>query len=346
MIRFRRAFTSLELLVVIAIIVMVAGILLPSLGQARRAASRGTGAGQRHAIGQALAIYGNEWNNAIPGSGWTSASGLYADLDSATLLPGISNDNCPNVCGLFGWMSPLGRTMGLELDSGASLASRLARFDTLRHAKIFTCPDNDYQAPPFGLPTVPVGPILSYTAGLNFDFAAAPRALPPAEGDNRLWAAPAIGYTPADSYRPRQDLVGDPSAKIFVADGAKFSTTNNPPDVSFAIMTRVGGPWADWGCYARYSRSWDRGLAPGNGNLNGGATDARLYGFRHGRQTPGAAGGYRLNAVFFDGHSETLDEKAACDPSLWTPSGTIIPAAEADVDVNQWYFHDQSVISQ
>jgi prepilin-type N-terminal cleavage/methylation domain-containing protein len=58
-----RAFTLVELLVVIGIIVVLAGILLPMIGRAWRAATRTATANDLQAVATALAAYKQDWND-------------------------------------------------------------------------------------------------------------------------------------------------------------------------------------------------------------------------------------------------------------------------------------------
>jgi prepilin-type N-terminal cleavage/methylation domain-containing protein len=64
--KFSRGFTLIELLVVITIIVVLIGILLPSLGRARLQARKSAVLAQLHGIGVAMASYENEYNYARP----------------------------------------------------------------------------------------------------------------------------------------------------------------------------------------------------------------------------------------------------------------------------------------
>jgi prepilin-type N-terminal cleavage/methylation domain-containing protein len=62
----RHAFTLAELLVVIAILVLLIGILLPTVARARASAGRVRCAGQLHDIGQMLQMYFGENHNTLP----------------------------------------------------------------------------------------------------------------------------------------------------------------------------------------------------------------------------------------------------------------------------------------
>ena len=72
----RRAFTLIELLVVIAIIAVLVAILLPALGQARKAGKSTSCLGNGRGIGQALTMYtGDNRDLVVPSYNMTGTSG-------------------------------------------------------------------------------------------------------------------------------------------------------------------------------------------------------------------------------------------------------------------------------
>ncbi len=73
--------------------------------------------------------------------------------------------------------------------------------------------------------------------------------------------------------------------------------------------------FSDFGPFYGITRSYDRSVP---NNLNSASGDPRNFAYRHGKKP------FRLNALFFDGHSETLDDLASANPDLWLPTGSII----------------------
>jgi prepilin-type N-terminal cleavage/methylation domain-containing protein len=74
----RRGFTLIELLVVIAIITILAGMLVPAVGAARRSARIGACMSNQHNVGLAIQMYLNEPSSNFPGSSAWNLSGVAA----------------------------------------------------------------------------------------------------------------------------------------------------------------------------------------------------------------------------------------------------------------------------
>lgn len=346
--RKREAFTLVELLVVIGIIALLISILLPTLGRARMAANTVKCAANLRSILQGMQIYASQNNGSIPGSAHTTARFVYVDPNNAipAANSAFGDGNCPSICGIFDWASPIARVMGIKFEEGGSAAQRAERFKRMRDYSGFVCPENQFLATKFsGSPIdTGTGPMISYNTAIGF-LVVRNSAVPVNDGASGVGRT--VGrsaWNPPSGYNVKVTKVGNPARKIYIADGSRFSTTNITPDVDLSYAGSNGGAWGDQGAATRFSRSWDRGKAAGNSNNGGGTRDARIYAYRHGgRITPfGRGDAFRFNVGYFDGHVESLGDLQGADPYLWFPKGTelIVNTTQIDVDVRQKYFNN------
>src|SRR4029453_94730 len=112
-------------------------------------------------------------------------------------------------------------------------------------------------------------------------------------------------------YNVKLSKVGDPSRKVFIADGARYSNTGIVPDFDLQIGSSHGGAFSDQGPATRFSNAWDRGKAAGNqpNPGNAGIRDARIYPYRPGPMISLSRGDtFKFNVGFFDGHVELLGD--------------------------------------
>ena len=351
--RKQAGFTLVELLVVIGIIALLISILLPSLQKARGAANAVKCSSNLRAIIQGMQIYAAQNAGAIPGGGATSSRFLFVDPLATTLTNGnvdgavASDTNCPEVCGLFDWASPIANAMGMKYNHGGLLADRQERYRTMVTAQIFTCPENQLLAPVFGTvlysATGEVLPMPSYSSPMLFHL------LPNKTGANTAtFPSPVsrtqarIDQSPPAGYSPKTSKVGAAARKIFIADGARYSNAGTSPDISFSFTYSNGGAFADQGAPFKFSNAWDRGNAPGNTPQTAGSFDQRLSWARHGKKIGrGAADSYKFNAGFFDGHVEALGDLEGSNPDLWAPKGSTlgIDATQVQTDTFQRFFN-------
>jgi prepilin-type N-terminal cleavage/methylation domain-containing protein/prepilin-type processing-associated H-X9-DG protein len=342
----RRAFTLVELLVVIGIIALLVAILLPALAGARRAANTVTCAANLRTILQAMHLYASQNNGAIPGSAHTTARFLFRNIDTGLGNTTVFNDNnCPEIIQVFDWASPIARIMRLGFPEGATTAQRVARYEYLRDAGPFRCPENELLSTAFDAPAFRDGRIVSYNTAIGFLVVRNPVINNIPRGRDGVTHG-RLEWNPPTNYKVRISQVGNPARKLYLADGARYSNSGTRPDASIAVFSSYGGAFGDQGACQRFSNSWDRSKAPGNQPhpSTPGDFDARLYAFRHGARTPGGkAGAYKLNAGFFDGHVETIGDIEFANPEIWFPRGSEVAATRSQMhnDVINRYFNGQ-----
>src|SRR5882762_7811078 len=72
--------------------------------------------------------------------------------------------------------------------------------------------------------------------------------------------------------------------------------------------------------------------------------DGRVFAFRHGnRKSMAKSGSMRANAVFFDGHAETMDDMAMTNPSLWLPKGSVLASLTVSVAGSRTTFWPETI---
>lgn len=325
------AFTLVELLVVIGIISVLIAILLPALGAARRQANTVRCATNLRNIMQAQQIYAAEFGGWIAGSANTSGIAFMTRGSFAQPSGPLNNNNAPGYTTINDWQAPLARLMKINFNEGPTLNDRKERFLRLVSHPAFTCPEsegvlmsffsgNDWGSVPFQ----------SYNMAFIFTLVPNAGPIPPnvtatshnnRTGGNFSGGQPA--YDPPVGYGPRLTKIKNPSRKIAFADGSR-STQGTPPTYDNNISGGGGNMYADQGAWSTFSRAWYRGQAPGNGAAG---QDARIFIYRHGKRQPKSpVDSMKLNAVFWDGHVETMGDLQSSDPSLWMPSGTRIQA--------------------
>ena len=316
-------FTLVELLVVIGIIALLISILLPTLGQARRQAWSIQCLSNLRTIAQGMIMYTNENKGYIPGSGATSGRGIWNAAYTQVIMSGAIPGDAP--IAFDDYFQPLAKYLNVKLTTSGD-PNEINRFKEYRNdygnTSIFLCPAyNGVTATAFD-ENAGIGQSLSYNTAFGFLLTTgSPTA--GVTGATRISTGTTWPVLPG-SYVPKITKVTNSGYKVFMADGAKFSNATTPPDYSLVLIpiatTTKGnvGNYSDFGPWTLSTSSYDRSFA--NGATSG--TDKRLLEYRHGKVTQNQKSGYRLNAVFYDGHAETIEETESTNPRYWLPSGT------------------------
>jgi prepilin-type N-terminal cleavage/methylation domain-containing protein/prepilin-type processing-associated H-X9-DG protein len=342
-----RAFTLVELLVVIGIIALLISILLPALGVARRQAQTIQCLSNLRTVAQAMIMYTGEYKGYIPGSGASSGRGVWNTTPNdptQVVLDASIPAGCP--IAYNDYMEPLATYLNIQLktDTDPLSADRWKEYrNDYGNMAIFQCPSyvgvlaNAYSSSP---QTAGVGQALSYITATGFLLTAG-SPVPGVTDFTRVSTGTTWPIFPA-AYAPKIARVDNSAYKIFMADGSKFSTATTPPDYNLKVVPSTSGittygdnsNFGDWGAWYLSTSAYDRTFA--NGATAG--IDCRVLTYRHGKTQPRQTSGYRMNAVFYDGHAETLDESTSTEPRYWLPSGTqIVDITKLEPDVQQRY---------
>ena len=315
----RRAFTLIELLVVIAIISLLISILLPSLGQARQAARSISCGAMLHAMGQGSNFYAGSNKDYYPGRNSSGAS--YAGLGQVNGKLGYLTDLMLNdttgdtPTTQWDWISPcIGESGGLNKNRAIRTQQIFNKFGCAAavrtNDKIYSSSkpkDYDQFAAAFADTPFREG---SYISPYSFHSLSSltPNGTILNTMDRDSHGSPAV--TPL-SFRPRFDMVGNPSKKVFAADGTRYYTADDATlDFDIALDGWLGsfsdgGPIYDGS--VPYGRSAD-------GNNAGGV--GWKFSLRHPLNS--------INGLRFDGHVTTMrgdDIYGRAD--YWYPAGSI-----------------------
>ena len=295
-------FTLIELLVVISIIALLVGILLPALGAARRTARTAVCLSNLRNAGQAMATYGADQRDWIPGLN-TSGFGMSsaADVKETSTGPTYNGD----------WISP---SMGDSLGLPAIPADRL---EAILNNDFYDPANEQYYTGIFAPSAITAGldaeslRVASYAAMLGFQWSGQD-----APGIHLQDLSSSVITLPKN-YQARVDLVGAASNKIYAMDGARFvvgSPGSYDVTVSGQVFTNSGGNFMSAGpCFEETGDPFQYE------SDNSTPTEmSKTFAYRHNGS---------INGVYFDGHGESMQPDIAIDLHKYFPSGSKVGAA-------------------
>jgi prepilin-type N-terminal cleavage/methylation domain-containing protein/prepilin-type processing-associated H-X9-DG protein len=338
------AFTLIELLVVISIIALLIAILLPSLQSARRSARATVCGSQLKAIGNGLFVYSADYADWIPGvntSGVAMRTLKVAGMSDPDVLRHGYLPIQPQ-----DWITPL-FNMEMELPDNRAKRMQLVT-DRYRCPAQIAVESVLYPADGRGISDYQdfaqerEWTALSYLMPVAFQYwgrndagreLARMKRAPNVRV--RAQSAPDTWETSVQNYVSQIGRVGTPAMKIAAADGTRYLTAEGilDHDISpfpslFGSFTSSGGWWGGATAYGvkQGSPNWDeepvqRGSPSDGLNLR--------YTYRHGRVPPDTGGDAHkndgtINAVFFDGHIERLDDRQSRRIEYWYPRGSVV----------------------
>ncbi len=272
-----------------------------------------------------MRTYASDHDGWLPGSPNTTGRYLWRISSSGEYAPaGYDASNVPPpAIELFDYIGPLCATMQIGVSPSDSGIERLHAY---RKLSLFQCPANDFiSKPDFGSADTEEGLMLSYCTAtaflllparipttLNTTFAG--RVTMPTGGSDsdpskfNFWST-------HPSYTPRIDRVGPSSRKIFLADAGRRTRHSGAPQFIYDVNSDYATTlFSDFGPFYGVTRSYDRYIA--NNGAGSDITDGREFSYRH--------GAFRMNVVFFDGHTETLGDMESARPEFWLPTGSVI----------------------
>ncbi len=305
-----RGFTLIELLVVISVIALLMSILLSVLNRAKEAARTVRCEAHLRQVGISLIAYSSEWNDAFAGpctSGTKLSSAIYGDsIDTPNEYKNsITGSTAPSQN--LDWVSPM---------MGASLA--LPEDPIQRQYEIFNnelrCPSNrDYYDREYMGSDKARLRYFSYAAAMGFHVVRDQQDSQSQAGlitDKRV----SDRVTIPQGYFPNINKIGRPVEKIFAMEGNRYINPDTLEITYNKFLKQVVG-----GNFMVYGPS----VVEKGDPFYGMSQDSQLklqekqtrFAYRHNK---------KMNVVFFDGHTESLEMEESVKTAFYFPRGSQI----------------------
>lgn len=335
-----RAFTVIELLVVVAIIALLISILLPSLSAAREHAKEAACGATLRIFGQGLANYNYVSNDWLPGM---NTSGVATSALKSSDSEHLQKPDVP--VQPHDWMTPLlygpNHLPSKRPERFAELLNTYGCPSTAAVSAIFYPGSNVSSEEEEDFNRIGAWRSTSYLMPAAFQLwgdshkkeVVAPFRINPglkvyAKTPPENWEYDLGGY------QSRLNQIGSPGRKVFAADGTRYLDSNqildfdiSPFPTYFGAFTSSGAWWRGSTAYGpnRTAPNWDE--EPGSlGSPSEGKNLSLTY--RHSNFSPTATDATEnkgmMNALFFDGHVELMNDRDSRKVELWYPRGTRI----------------------
>jgi prepilin-type processing-associated H-X9-DG protein len=325
------------LLVVVSIIALLVSILLPSLQRARDQAKAVVCSAQMRGLTQGLSNYTTDGNDWLPGMNTTGVR--VRRLGNNPTAEALRRPDVP--VQPHDWATPL---LAQDFKLPANRAERMRLIQ-----ERFRCPAQT------GIRSV----LYPFTAGTPADRADFERLAPwtalsvlmPVQfqywgwlyesemvGSVDVMISPKVWEAPSEKYVSMISRVGNPSEKVFLADGTRYLAASglldhdiSPNAQLFGSFTSSGAWWSGSTAYGVRggSQNWD-GTTVNRGSPANGRNLTLSYRHRGGRGKTGMdclSNRGAINVVYFDGHTETLADRASRNIRLWYPRGARVNTA-------------------